>query len=176
MTQTTQRPASDKQIAFIERLMSEKDLEGTWSTSGMVQTWRDMLDNGTLTGPEASQIIESLLSAPRKPNPQDATPGVYRKDGAIFVVKPNRDKTAFYAKKLVEIGGERLTESDDVVNFEMVYAPGIVRTLTQADRMPLADATALMTRYGRCINCGRHLKAAKSVAAGIGPVCAQAFG
>ena len=33
------------------------------------------------------------------------------------------------------------------------------------------QAKALSIRYGRCIVCGRKLKAAKSVEAGIGPVC-----
>jgi hypothetical protein len=41
--------------------------------------------------------------------------------------------------------------------------------------MPKARAIEFTTRYGKCIVCGRHLKAAKSVEAGIGPVCIKYF-
>ena len=33
-----------------------------------------------------------------------------------------------------------------------------------------------MVRYGRCVRCSRHLKAAQSVVQGIGPVCVKYFG
>ena len=100
--------------------------------------------------------------------------GVYRKDGTVYVVKPNKTGTKVYAKKLVE-SAPRMTEAGEVVDFELEYAPGMVYKLTEADRVPLADAKDLMTRYGKCIVCSRHLKAAKSVEAGIGPVCAKSF-
>jgi hypothetical protein len=100
--------------------------------------------------------------------------GVYRKDGEIYVVKPNKAGNRVYAKQVVE-SPPRVTEAGEVVDFELVYAPGMVYKLTEADRMPLADGKALMTRYGKCLVCGRHLKAAKSVEAGIGPVCSKNF-
>lgn len=103
------------------------------------------------------------------------TPGVYETQSGIFVVKFNQSKTRLYAKRLVEIGGTRLTETDEDVHIEFEYAPGAVYNLTPDDRMPLDRAEALTLRYGRCIVCGRTLKAAKSVRAGIGPVCVKYF-
>jgi len=102
------------------------------------------------------------------------TMGVFKKDGKVYVVKPNRAKSAVYAKEIVE-SPARMTESGMQVDFEAVYAPGIVYSLTEADRMELADAQDFLTKYARCIVCGRHLKAAKSVARAIGPVCAGYF-
>lgn len=101
-------------------------------------------------------------------------PGVYETKDGIFVVKPNKDKTRLYAKKLVE-SSSRLTEAGTVVDFDFVYAPGIIYLLTPSMKMPLERAKGLMIRYGRCIVCGRHLKVADSVEKGIGPVCIKSF-
>jgi len=101
--------------------------------------------------------------------------GVFRKaDGRIFVVKPNRDKTRVYAKEIVE-SPPRMTEAGEVRDFEAVYRAGAVYDLTEAERWDLAEAKDFLTRYARCIVCGAHLKAAKSVAGAIGPVCAKYF-
>ena len=102
------------------------------------------------------------------------TMGVFRKDGRIYVVKPNKEKTAVYAKEIVE-SPARMTESGLQVDFEARYAPGVVYRLTEADRWDIADAQDFLTKFARCIVCGRHLKAAKSVANAIGPVCAKYF-
>lgn len=106
--------------------------------------------------------------------PVSVTMGVFKKDGRIYVVKPNKEKTRVYAKEIVE-SPARMTESGLVVDFEAKYAPGIVFKLTEADRWDLADAKDFLTKFSRCIVCGRHLKAAKSVERSIGPVCAGYF-
>jgi hypothetical protein len=103
-------------------------------------------------------------------------PGVYeRADGVIFVVKPNRAKTALYAKRLVEINADRALEEGGRVQIEFEYEAGAVFTLAPEDKMPLERAKELTLRYGRCIVCGRKLKAAESVERGIGPVCIKSF-
>jgi hypothetical protein len=105
-------------------------------------------------------------------------PGVYETpDGNVYVVKRTQDKQRIYAKRMVEIGGERLTEADTVVKIDFEYAAGAIRDIRPEHRMPLtrAEELQLMVRYGKCICCGRHLKAADSVARGIGPVCAGYF-
>lgn len=102
------------------------------------------------------------------------TMGVFKKDGRIYVVKPNRDKTRVYAKEIVE-SPARMTENGAVVDFEARYAPGVVFKLTEDDRWDLADAKDFLTKFSKCIVCGRSLKAAKSVAQAIGPVCAKYF-
>jgi Family of unknown function (DUF6011) len=103
-----------------------------------------------------------------------ATPGVYRKDGTVYVVKPNKAKTRVYASKLVE-SPPRLTESGVTVDFELEYAKGVIYELGEADRLALEDAREYLTRYGRCIYCKHPLKAAKSVEAGVGPVCRKMY-
>lgn len=100
--------------------------------------------------------------------------GVYRKDGRIYVVKPNKDKTRCYAKEVIA-SPPRMTEHGEKVDFETVYRAGAIYNLTEADKWPLKEAQAFLTQYARCIVCGRHLKAADSVARSIGPICAGYF-
>jgi hypothetical protein len=124
-----------------------------------------VVDSGAAVVPIAQQDSKSVA----------VTMGVFKKDGRIYVVKPNKDRTRVYAKEIVE-SPARMTESGAVVDFETVYAPGVVFKLTEADRWDLADAKDFLTKFSRCIVCGRHLKAAKSVESSIGPVCAKYFG
>lgn len=106
----------------------------------------------------------------------DARPGVFEMpDGRIYAVRQNKAKTGFYALRLREINGQRLTEANTVVEIEFDYEKGAIWDLTEAMRMPLDRAKELTIRYGRCIQCGRRLKAAKSVEQGIGPVCIKGF-
>jgi hypothetical protein len=103
-------------------------------------------------------------------------PGVYElEDGAVYIVKPTRDKQRIYAKRLVEINSTRLTESDDVVQIEFEYEAGAIRRIRLEHKMALERAKELTIRYGRCIVCGRHLKVAESVERGIGPRCLKSF-
>lgn len=119
---------------------------------------------------------------PAGPVPQETVkvtePGVYEKDGEVYIVKPNREKTRLYAKRLVELRdtqGDRITDEDERVRIDFVYEPGVVFSLRPEDKMPLEKAKRLTVRYGRCIVCGRHLKVAESVERGIGPTCIKSF-
>jgi hypothetical protein len=124
-------------------------------------------------------------------------PGVYKLDGEVYVVKGNKAYASWrkalaeaggdlgiaprpgdarlYAKQLVE-SAPRATEAGTEIPFELVYAPGVIFKLALSDRMPLAEAEELATRYAACIVCGRTLKAAKSVRDVIGPICRKCFG
>lgn len=104
--------------------------------------------------------------------------GVYvMADGAIVKVQANREKTRTYAKRLVEIGGVRLTEAGERVNAEYQYEAGLVDQVAREGRkMTLDEAKAFILRYGFCARCSRQLKDATSVLRGIGPVCVTYFG
>lgn len=109
-------------------------------------------------------------------SPKEAGVGVYvLPDGTIVQVKPNKAKTRVYAKRWVSINGERLTLSDEHVKGEWDYEPGLVNKVKPEYRMTLEQARRFILVYGQCCRCGRKLKAAKSVEAGIGPVCANYF-
>jgi hypothetical protein len=102
-------------------------------------------------------------------------PGVYENEHGIFIVKKNAAKTSLYAKKLIEINGVRKVESGDHVQIEFEYDRNAIALIKPEHKMDFERAKELTIRYGRCINCGRKLKDAKSVERGIGPVCAKSF-
>lgn len=103
-------------------------------------------------------------------------PGVYRRDGEVYVVKFNREKTRVYAKRLVNIPGERLLDAtEEVVKADFEYAQGAVYELEPGDQLTLEQAREYLVRYSHCMVCGRELKAAKSVLDSIGPVCRGMF-
>jgi hypothetical protein len=105
--------------------------------------------------------------------PEALKPGMYCLGEEIYKVQVSKTSGNPYAKRLERIGGDRLSETDQVVNWDFVYAPGAVRALTPAMRMTLAEAQAFGIRFGICCVCGAFLSDAKSVANGIGPVCAR---
>lgn len=172
---------SEKQFNFLERLVRDR-VDDFWSSDAdeRVQHLYELYRRGQLAGYLTSRQIDYWLRRPKAQveNPAtDLTPGVYEVDGIVYVVKPNRAKTALYAKKLVELSRRvRLNEADDRVAIEFEYAPGAVRAIRPEHRMPFERARELTLRYGRCVNCGRTLKNAVSVERGIGPVCRRAFG
>lgn len=144
------KPASDKQVAFLTSLVSERVFEGA-------------VDFATLTSAGASDLIGQLLNAPRKSSP--ASPriteeGVYQTaDGEIYRVQASRESGNLYAKRLNVFEG----------GFE--YEQGAVRKLSPSDRLSVEQAKALGVQYGFCVVCGILLTDPKSVQQGIGPVC-----
>jgi hypothetical protein len=103
-------------------------------------------------------------------------PGVYELgDGRIYVVKPNREKTRLYAKRLVETTSDRVNEDGGHVKIDFEYEPRAIFDIAPEDKMPLERAKELTIRYGHCIVCGKALKVAESVERGIGPICIRSF-
>lgn len=183
-------PATDSQRSYIRRLLIERDTTGTRYARSLPEVETEVLPR--LTRQQASDAISALMDLPRAeapapvatdptedtcPNrPGYLAPGVYETGEGVFVVKPNRSGTHVYAKRLVEISGERATEAGQRMAMDFVYAPGACARLLPTDRMPYERARELTVRYGRCINCGRALRSAESVERGIGPVCRKTNG
>lgn len=154
--------ATAKQTEFLIKLANERQYA---------------LPDGILSKRAASDLITRLLAMP-KPRAATETPritdaGMYRTStGEIFKVQKSKTTQHLYAKKLIPIRGERLTEDDEIVGWEFDFAPGAMRLLTPGDRLTLDEAKAFGIRYGVCCVCGATLKDATSVANGIGPICA----
>lgn len=186
---------TEKQINFVLKLAGERrdDRIGSDGEERM-ENVAARIENGA-TKRDVSKWISHLLSMPvdtRKvvqvPAPRtsdvslaqakvvdpDLTPGVYDVDGHVYVVKFNKEHTRLYAKHIVE-SPERLNANGDLVDIDFVYEAGAIFKIKPEHKMALEDAKVLTIRYGRCIVCGRRLKAGKSVEQGIGPVCIKSF-
>lgn len=186
--QSATLPATDPQKSYLRNLAAERLADTLGVTRdervARVNTW---IKNG-LTKREATQSIswlrgkpvdhtQSQIPAPRETKEVNAelTPGVYDVKNHVYVVKFNREKTGLYAQRLIEIASDRLVESGDFVKIEFVYEAGAIFNIKPEHKMDFERAKALTIRYGRCINCRRPLKTAKSVEQGIGPVCRKSF-
>jgi len=144
------KPASEKQIAFLSTLASERVHELA-------------IDFAALTSGQASSLIETLLGSPRKTGgsvERITEEGMYQNAGGdIFRVQTSRQSGNLYAKRL------------DVFDGGFIYEPGALRNIKPSDRLSVEQAKALGVQYGFCIVCGILLTDPKSVEQGIGPVC-----
>lgn len=168
-------PPTPKMSRFLLNLARDRALPALGEDAeARVTRIQSRLDERTLDKFQAMRLIDELKAAPLD-RADGITPGVYQRNGEVFVVKPNRARTALYAKRLVEIAGQRLNEDDERVQIEFEYAPGALQTLRPSDQMSLEDAKPFLLRYGRCMVCRALLKDATSVEHAVGPVCVRMF-
>lgn len=118
-----------------------------------------------------AEQVASVAARDVKPT-EPVTHGMYRltekrgsyETGSIFKVqKAVHGSGNLYAKILV-------VDAPGDGHFE--YAPGAIRLVTVADRMTADEAAEWGRLYGMCIVCSATLTDEKSIAAGIGPICA----
>jgi hypothetical protein len=149
--------ASEKQVAFVTRLLAEKNLAMIAELALAIQ---DSLEAG-LTKQAASAAIDALLPLPKLPLTHEdgnaVGEGFYWVNGLAYKVQAAKSHGGLYAKVFSEAGYE--------------YAPGAMRLLATAERLTLEQAAELGIQTGRCVICARLLTDPESVAAGIGPVC-----
>lgn len=161
------RLASDKQLAFINRLMSEKDTPAALERDLIAALHGDLLSSR-----DASRFIDALLACPRKRTEPKApavevVEGFYSKGEGedMSIAKVQRavhGSGNLYAKRLKPSGG-----------FE--YEAGLIREIGRGAGWELLTherAVAFGKLYGVCGVCGRTLTNEESIEAGIGPVCA----
>jgi hypothetical protein len=148
------KPASEKQIAFLSRLASEKDIPEAEAERIRSTEW---------TMDEASSLIDRLLKKARKPEPETAPAvgeGFYRHDGGYAKVQ----RAVHGSGKLYAKVWSAATESWE-------YTPGLIGKLNPAALLSLEEAGEFGHLYGRCIACSRTLTDEESIRDGIGPVC-----
>lgn len=155
---TALRPASEKQVNFLTRLLSEKAITDEQRSK--------IGDPSTLESKAASRVIDWLIKQPgaagadaiARQNLASLDVGMYSKDGEIYRVKRSKTSGNLYATILMGSSFE--------------YKVGVIRTLTPEHRMTLEQAKAYGVQTGVCCVCAAVLTDPKSIAAGIGPVCA----
>jgi plasmid stabilization system protein ParE len=89
------------------------------------------------------------------------TAGVFKREGIVFKVKV-----------AVHGSGKLYAQRWNPGTQSWSYELGAMRFLAEEDRMTLAEASEWGKLYGTCIACGTTLTDEKSIAAGIGRVCA----
>lgn len=162
------RLASDKQLAFIRKLLGEKDLTGTAFTA-----WTDETP-ASLDSKTASASIDSLLALPRKQVARQATStvelaaGAYRVEGRIVRVYLGQQSRKMLAQELVDPTARTRDEAWKYLGMASRFVPADAHRMTVDE---CEQASAGTEDHGWCCVCGRELDDPKSVARGIGPVC-----
>lgn len=201
-TRDNHRPASERQISFIQALLTQHEI-----APEAADRLRGRIEAHDLDVPTASATIDWLKRQPVVA-PAAATPakdtehehaeridsdGMYSMDGVVYKVqRAVHGSGQLYAKRLVirrdceghesldgPIGNVEYCDGScrpaSEAEAEFVYAPGIVTQLRPEHRLSLEQAKAFGRLYGICVRCGATLTDETSIAAGIGPVCAGRF-
>lgn len=179
--------ATDKQIAFIHKLMEKIDFKITGVTSEEAETAKSVnklirkhLENGATNKRQASELIASLIKASdinygvstsvvvnQVVQPRVAAPlGIYREGETIYCVRKARQSERVYAYQLITIEGQ---------NPRWDYVAGKVYELKVESMISLEVAQQYGRQTGICCICGRFLTDAESVQKGIGPVCGRKY-
>lgn len=163
---TTTYPATDRQVAYLKSLLTSRVI-----TAQVRDDITSRVSDGTLDNKSASKFIDHLLASPKAMSSvsvkiSELALGMYRtQDGTIYRVHESRESGRHYAKRM-----EYDLFSDKP---RFVYEKGAIAKLSDDDRMTLAEAKAWGMETGFCCVCGAFLTDEKSVANGIGPVCAK---
>jgi hypothetical protein len=156
-------PATERQVDYLISLLASRVVASDYRADISAR-----IDDGTLDSRTASSAIDYLRGAP-KPDAVVANSlpvGMYRTtDGTIYRVHESRESGRHYAKRM-----EYDLFSDKP---RFVYDRGAIMRLTMENRMTLAEAKAWGVETGFCCVCGAFLTDERSVAEGIGPVCAK---
>lgn len=169
-------PATEKQIAFLVRLMEERTTGSTYDKKYAAEL---IVANGRKA---VSTAIDNLLAKPVLPRVTDVKvrpaavqpvlAGRYAvdgEDGVLRFYRVDRPTTGQWAGHTFV----KVQASDD---YHRVFATAARIILAKI----AADPKGAMLRYGmelgNCGHCGRTLTDSKSRARGIGPVCASNLG
>lgn len=164
---------------------------------------RQMWRQGLFDKQAASTTIEALLAAPEKPKRRSLTAGLPEGDPSADAgndrtfedANPGVDlevpagpaeegmhqigETIYKVQRAVNGSGRLyakvLRQDPGFESWSFEYAPGAMRLLSSETKMSLAAAKAFGVLYGTCCACGRTLTNEDSIAAGIGPICADKF-
>lgn len=153
--------ATEKQVAFLKKLIDEKD----WTSSQLAAPVQMFLSGETVNRKKASDMIDQMMKLPSTKKPAakvDVEEGFYVLGDQVWKVQKSLSSSGKYAKRLTENG-----------NF--VYVAGGVAKLANAEKLTLDKAKHLGKLYGMCMICGRTLTDENSIAQGIGPICADKF-
>lgn len=166
-------PATDAQVRYAMSLYAKKmsNVEPEAAESAFRAMGRR----------EISKSIDTMAKMVDAPKPKATTPevaeGMYRDPatGDIFKVQvAYHGSGRLYAKKLVKLEVPRVKRSKEY-SHDFEYAPGAVNRIKPEWRMTKEQAAEWGRLYGACCKCGTILTDERSIAAGIGPICAGSF-
>lgn len=156
------KPATEKQIAFINRLQEERVID-----SELMRISRDVWRAGSFTKEYASALIDEMMKSPKAKAARQpiVQAGIYENDGHLYRVYFGQQSGKMLVKSV---------ELDEGVEYR--YLGAAARVLPKdARRLTVEEVGSLGKAWDHCLCCGRRLDDPESVDRGIGPVCAKRY-
>lgn len=172
------RPATEKQIAFIKRLVAERVVVPGTDLAGHLDLARHLAVEKVFTTHGASKLIDALLAAPKKSDVDTQKADETEPEDGIYILDDASTPDIFKVYKMVHGSGRQglkrliVDRQDRKGHFEY-EGLALYKLPKQARKMTLEEAKAFGAIYGFCVRCGRTLTDETSIANGIGPICAE---
>ena len=157
-------PPTEKQLQFAQALVTSK--EGGQGLLANVLQSRGVHELTQLSRGDVSAIINSLKLV--KDAPMKITEvGAYLLDGTIYSIRQASESKKWSV----------WTYSDEVNKYVRndVATKEILKKVEPTDRLTLELAIKYSAQVGICVHCGRTLTLLKSVAGGMGAICAKKY-
>ena len=157
---------SEKQINFARNLIKNK--------AGGMELYNQLLQNHNVNSLEQlpkvviSGIINTLKSADEMPLAISEV-GAYLLDGNIYSIRIGKESKKF------QVWYHDTTQNKYVREPNGFTEKDLLKKLQPADRLTLETAIKYSAQTGICVHCGRTLTLLKSVASGMGQVCASKY-
>ena len=158
-------PPTERQVQFAQSLVTSK--EGGQGLLANVLQSKGVHEIAQLSRADVSAIINSLKNV--KDAPMKITEvGAYLLDGTIYSIRQSNESKK-WSVWTYEGGNVNKYVRNDVVKNE------VLKKVEPKDRLTLELAIKYSAQVGICVHCGRTLTLLKSVAGGMGAICAKKY-
>lgn len=157
-------PPTERQVSFAQTLVKTKE-NGQELLANVLQS-KGVHSLEQLSRADVSAIINSLKSAKEVPM-QINEVGAYLFDGVVYSVRQSNESRK-WSVWTYDSNSQKFSRNDSATK-------DVLKKLQPTDRLTLELAIKYSAQVGLCVHCGRTLTVLKSVAGGIGPICAKRY-
>lgn len=157
-------PPTERQVSFAQTLVKTKE-NGQKLLANVLQS-KGVHSLEQLSRGDVSAIINSLKSAKEVPM-QISEVGAYLFDSVVYSVRQSNESRK-WSVWTYDSNLQKFSRNDSATK-------DVLKKLQPTDRLTLELAIKYSAQVGLCVHCGRTLTVLKSVAGGIGPICAKRY-
>lgn len=160
-------PPTERQVQFAQSLVTSK--EGGQGLLANVLQSKGVHELSQLSRADVSAIINSLKTSKTKEVVVKISEvGAYLVDETIYSIRQGQESKKWQV----------WSYSDDVKKYQRnakEIETEVLNKVEVTNRLTLSQAIKYSAQVGICCHCGRTLTVLKSVAGGIGPICAKRY-
>jgi hypothetical protein len=157
-------PPTEKQLQFAQALVTSK--EGGQGLLANVLQSRGVNTIEQLSRSDVSAIINSLKNVKEAPMKINEV-GAYLLDGVIYSIRQANESKKWSVWTYSD-EAKKYVRNDEVKK-------EVLKKVEPTDRLTLELAIKYSAQVGICVHCGRTLTLLKSVAGGMGAICAKKY-